>query len=356
MIVTGSQVRQGLNTWFVLPLRRTAIGLGCAGVATLFSACGQTQALITNQTIQGFVDQVVVPSYVSVAAGATQLEQALQTYQQAPTAANLEAARQAWRVARDRWEQTECFAFGPADSEGFDGAMDTWPIDRQGLKTAAAQPVEQREDSRKGFHAIEELLFAATEPTLSDRQHLVILATDLTKQAQGLVTRWQQASDQPAYRSVLLSAGSTDSAYPTLNAAGTEIVQGLVDSLSEVASEKIGGPLETQEPDRFESFVSRNTLSDLRNNWTGAWNVYRGQRSDGVAAGSLQQRLQQQHPVIAQQLDQQFATARQALWAIPEPIETNLASPRGKVAVLTAQTAIAAVSDTLERQVLPLVQ
>lgn len=350
-----AQITQGSKTDFAL-LRKIALGLGSAAAATLFAACGQTQALITSQTVQGFVDQVVVPSYASVAAGATQLEQALQRYQQSPTIANLEQARQAWRVARDRWEQTECFAFGPADSEGFDGAMDTWPIDRQGLQTAASQPVEQREDSRKGFHAIEELLFASAAPSASDRQHLLILAADFRKQAQGLADRWQQTGDQPAYRSVLLSAGSTDSAYPTLNAAGTEIVQGLIDSLAEVASEKMGGPLESGQPDRFESFVSRNTLADLRNNWTGAWNVYRGQRSNGVAVGSLQQRLQLQHPTIARQLDQQFETARQALWAIPAPIETNLATPTGKAAVLTAQTAIAAVSDTLERQVLPLVQ
>lgn len=337
-------------------MRRVALGLGSASLVALFSACGQSQALISNQTVQGFVDQVVIPSYVDVAEAATQLEQALQTYQQEPTTAHLEAAQQAWRVARDRWEQTECFAFGPADSEGFDGAMDTWPIDRQGLQTAATQPVEQREDSRKGFHAIEELLFSPTEPTVSDRQHLLILAADFTKQAQGLAARWQQAGEQPAYRSVLLSAGSPDSAYPTLNAAGTEIVQGLIDSLSEVASEKIGGPLEAQEPDRFESFASQNTLADLRNNWTGAWNVYRGQRTDGVAAGSLQQHLQQQHPAIAQQLDQQFETARQALWAIPEPIETQIKTPTGVAAIQAAQAAVATISDTLDRQVLPLVQ
>lgn len=337
-------------------LRRVALGLGGAGLVTIFSACGQSQALITSQTVQGFVDQVVIPSYVSVAEAATALEKALQIYQQEPTTAHLEAAQQAWRVARDRWEQTECFAFGPADSDGFDGAMDTWPIDRQGLQTAAMQPVEQREDSRKGFHAIEELLFAPTEPTARDRQHLLILAADFANQAQGLAARWQQDAEQPAYRSVLLSAGSADSAYPTLNAAGTEIVQGLVDSLAEVASEKMGGPLETQEPERFESFVSQNTLADLRNNWVGAWNVYRGQCTNGVAVGSLQQRLEQQHPAIARQLDQQFEVARRALWAIPEPIETQIKTPTGVAAIQTAQAAVAAISDTLDRQVLPLVQ
>ena len=63
----------------------------------------------------------------------------------------------------------------------------------------------------------------------------------------------------PAYRDVLATAGNPDNpAYPTLNAAAEEIVQGIIGCLAEVGEEKIGAPLASKDVGEFERLFSPN--------------------------------------------------------------------------------------------------
>ena len=92
--------------------------------------------------------------------------------------AAFEKACQAWLSAREPWEESEAFLFGPVDALGLDPNMDSWPLDQDAIvnhlksgnfndlnwgdgddddKIEAAQNI-------RGFHTLEFLLFKDGQP------------------------------------------------------------------------------------------------------------------------------------------------------------------------------------------------
>src|SRR5829696_4691201 len=63
-----------------------------------------------------YVDNVVVPTHTLLSQRLGALKTAISALKQAPTPANLEAARDAWKSARQPWEWSESFLFGPVSS------------------------------------------------------------------------------------------------------------------------------------------------------------------------------------------------------------------------------------------------
>lgn len=95
-----------------------------------------------------------------------------------PTAAsrtdeNFRKAANAWLLAREPWEKSEAFLFGPVDALGLDPNMDSWPLDQDAivnhLKSGNFSDLEwsDSDDDNKveaaqnirGFHTLEFLLF-----------------------------------------------------------------------------------------------------------------------------------------------------------------------------------------------------
>ena len=194
-------------------------------------------------------------------------------------------------MARVSWEKTETFAFGPAGSLGFDGAMDSWPVNRtdidnilSGDEPITVESVGQLQDTERGMHAIEYLLFGTDAKKVlanfSDREadFLVALGQDLNRSASALLASWQEGIEgQPAYKVVFASAGSPDNAiYPTTTAAAQELVTGIIDSLTEVGEEKLQAPFEAQNTQGLESRFSAQTINDLTSNLESAENGYLG--------------------------------------------------------------------------------
>src|SRR5438034_2274297 len=76
--------------------------------------------------IQAYVDSVIIPTYSQLERQLPALHAAIVELRAAPTDANLERARFAWRAARQPWEWGESFLFGPVSTLGFDPILDTW--------------------------------------------------------------------------------------------------------------------------------------------------------------------------------------------------------------------------------------
>lgn len=133
-------------------------------------------AAIVNQ----YVDVVVLPTYKSLKEATETLYNKVETFRKNPSDANFSAAAQAWLNAREPWETSEAFLFGPVADKGLDPNMDSWPLDQAGIvqilksgnysdldwsgdydeendKIAAAQGL-------RGFHTLEFLLFKDGEP------------------------------------------------------------------------------------------------------------------------------------------------------------------------------------------------
>jgi len=336
------------------------------------TSAASTSQFSDRQIVSDFADQVVIPTNQLFAQKAAQLSKAIDTFVQDSNEQTLTAARNAWRDARSPWEQSESFTFGPADSLGYDAALDSWPVNETDLTAVlqsndplTVETIQKRQDTEKGFHAIEFLLFGTeNNKKVSDfnqreLEYLQALGKDFSRVANELVASWTTGVEgQPAYREVLATAGeSNNSNYPTLPSGAAEIVQGTIDSLDEVANEKIGEPLAQKDTKLLESRFSFHTLEDLKSNVKGAENVYLGRFPDANTDGKgISNFIAQVNPDLDARIKSQFQTSMAALEKIPAPLETAMANPQAVPQIQAAQTAIDNLQQTMRQEVLPLVQ
>lgn len=131
---------------------------------------------IVNQ----FVDVVAVPTYADLKDKNNALLSAVQALQKNPTNSAFETACQAWLDARQPWESSEAFLFGPVAELGLDPNMDSWPLDAVGIANLlqsqqwsemewSGEYDEENEaieaaQSLRGFHTLEFLLFKDGKP------------------------------------------------------------------------------------------------------------------------------------------------------------------------------------------------
>jgi putative iron-regulated protein len=351
--------------------------VSCQGGTPSSTISPPTKEASTDQTVDqpqvlsNFANQVIIPTYQRFADQSKALSGAIAALAQNPTPQTLKTAQEAWVTARSSWEQSESFTFGPAGSLGYDGALDSWPIDETDLKKVldsrdqfTPEYVAKLPDTDKGFHAIEYLLFGKNKDKqgvqFDPRQleYLQALGNDFSRVAHALLASWQRGvAGQPAYREVIATAGdSNNTTYPTAQAGIEEIVNGMIDSLDEVAQEKIGKPLAKKDPTGLESRFSQNTLNDIEHNIQGAKNVYLGRfpAANTSSGANLSAYVAQLNPALDQKIKAQFQAAMTALEKIPAPLESAILDPQSTTAIRAAQEDISKLHGTLKQDVLPL--
>ena len=125
-----------------------------------------------------FVDAVVLPTYKDLQEKNKLLLDAVNQFRQNPSNDNFEKACNLWITAREPWEKSEGFLFGPVDTENLDPNMDSWPLDQNIivsiLKSGNFDKIEWDEDDDsadieaaqnvRGYHTLEYLLFKDGKP------------------------------------------------------------------------------------------------------------------------------------------------------------------------------------------------
>lgn len=122
-----------------------------------------------------YVDEVVLPTYYELMQKNAELDTAVKTFQVAPSNSAFEACCNAWLAAREPWESSEAFLFGPVADMGLDPNMDSWPLDQVGIVgilnsqnwNALSWTGDYDEESEdiegaqnlRGFHTLEYLIF-----------------------------------------------------------------------------------------------------------------------------------------------------------------------------------------------------
>ena len=126
--------------------------------------------------VHNYVDQVVLPTYADLVSKTTSLRQSIVELSQQPSSAAFKRAADLWIEAREPWETSEAFLFGPVADLGLDPNMDSWPLDVDAIKGVLESGKieelikwegEYDEDSEdieavqnvRGFHTLEFLLF-----------------------------------------------------------------------------------------------------------------------------------------------------------------------------------------------------
>ena len=253
-----------------------------------------------------YVNQVVYPTYKNLAASADVLYEQAVTMQQKHDAgtltdADVEAACEAFKAAREYWEKSEAFLYGAATDYNLDPHMDSWPLDQGQMADFLSNPtmvaglysddpiafVNQNNanfDTALGFHGLEFVLFrdgaprkAAVYDGIEDHPSfanvtvqcadelafLVAVAGDVRDNCYRLEVSWlglqADATHQARvaqlgvkthalddngyyYGADMLLAGTDGSSYASINAALVTLVgpSGCGNIANEVASQKIG--------------------------------------------------------------------------------------------------------------------
>lgn len=177
-------------------------------LGTLKGYIQRTGAVNTDKVLQPiletYVNDVVLPTYAQLVEKNAALYEAAKAFAANPDNDNFKAAADAWLAAREPWETSEAFLFGPVDALGLDPNMDSWPLDQTAIvnilnsgdydhlvwgdgddddAVEAAQTV-------RGFHTMEFLVFKNGKPRTTtdvaeDGEAANVVWTDTNRAAWG---------------------------------------------------------------------------------------------------------------------------------------------------------------------------
>ena len=145
-----------------------------------FVIANLSEDAVLDPIVTNYVDVVVLPTYADLKRENANLADAVAAFAESPSDAAFEKACQAWLDAREPWETSEAFLFGPVADKGLDPNMDSWPLDQDGivqlLNSGNYAEMEWSGDydeesdaiaaaqSLRGYHTLEFLLFRNGEP------------------------------------------------------------------------------------------------------------------------------------------------------------------------------------------------
>lgn len=131
-----------------------------------------------DAVVDNYVDAVVLPTYKDLMEKNGNLYNKVVALATTPTNEAFEAACNAWLAAREPWEKSEAFLFGPVDALGLDPNMDSWPLDQDAIvqiltsgnfddldwSDEDGDEAIEAAQSVRGFHTLEYLLFKDGNP------------------------------------------------------------------------------------------------------------------------------------------------------------------------------------------------
>lgn len=260
------------------------------------------------EILANYVDEVVIPTYSSLADAAAALAADCEDLS---TQAKVAQACEDWKAARQYWELSEAFLFGAAADYNIDPHIDSWPLDLTQLAAVLeAGDIEERIEAGTagygllGFHAVEYVIFkegstgdetdrvkAVEDITEAEATFAAAVAADMRDQCYRLEAAWAglenvstekqealaEAELEPSlnYGELLKNAGLTgNTKYKTQAAAFEEILVGASDIANEVGNTKISDPMNSHQWSDVESPHSWNSVTDFVDNILSVRNAY----------------------------------------------------------------------------------
>lgn len=333
----------------------------------------------TVQQVVAHYADLVHAGYEDSYQRAVALQSVLQTLTDRPSAASLEAAKNAWKRARIPYGQTEAFRFygGPIDdADGPEGQLNAWPLDESYIDYVQGNPCagiindpdalitqehllalnEQggEENVSLGYHAIEFLLWgqdlSADGPgarPVSDYveaprrvRYLHTAAAQLVDDLQALVQDWAP-SQNGNFRSAFLSQKPNEALRQIMVGIGTL-------SRSELAGERMAVALESRDQEDEHSCFSDNTHVDIIRNAQGIQNVIEGRymRSNGavLAGPGILALLRDGRKA---ELHRKVRNAMAAVHTIQPPFDREIVTPTGRQRVQAVIHALRAQAEVI---------
>ena len=339
--------------------------------------------------INQYVDAVVIPTYNDLKAKNSALYQAVVAFGDAPSNANFKAVCDAWLAAREPWEQSEAFLFGPVADYGLDPNMDSWPLDQEAIVNMLTSQQwnemewtgDYNEDDEaiaaaqnvRGFHTLEFLAFRDGQArTLTDTAADGEAANAVYNE--GNAVAWAQYMRNTAQLLVddvtLLCDAWNDSYASTFKTHSggdftsglsciEQLIDGCVDIAGEVGDAKIGEPYNlyvsgktTEALYAVESWYSWHSRDDYTNNIYSIRNAYYGSRDGKINANSLSTLVAKYNATLDTDVKNAIDAAAKAIQAIPQPFRNNINSKEATAAM----DACANLGSILENELKPFLQ
>ena len=332
-----------------------------------------------------YIEKTVVPTYKGMADAAITLADdvaaILAESKANPSSDNtalVEKAGNSWTLSRKYWEQSEAFLYGPADYEGIDPHIDSWPFDETGFNSIISDAtqmekyknaletnatLDEEEYGVLGYHSLEFVLFTNGKAhkvgdfTTDQWTFMTVVANDLRNQAVLLEACWAGVNNISADKKALLtSAKLIDAAnkYPanggfgsymtapgegrqfvTYEGAAAQLIEGCFDIADEVGNIKIGTACNAaadniEDRNYIESPYSLHSIIDFEDNIHSIEHAYFGSESGDV---SLHDYIAKQNKDVDAEMRTAVDNAIAAIRAIPEPFYENAQSAAAKEAV-----------------------
>lgn len=325
--------------------RRLAERAAVAAVATLAITCAPVPLGDgpRKTAVRQIATSIVMPTLDQIAARAGEMRAAIEQLTNTPSPESLASAQQAWRVARIPWKELEALNIGPARDLRLAVAIDQVPVEpaKIDLELAGTGPltdsyVETLGANRKGFHAIEYLLFrgaddatvlaSLTADPLAYRRRdlLVALAGNLARKTTELRDAW--APEGANYLGRLVEPGTSTSAFPTIQSVIDALVNESVFLTELVADARLGKALGigsggVPQPDIEESGPSDNSIADMAAALRGVRNAY----------SEIGRLVAAQSPATDRAVREALDEAIRSVEAIPRPYRTAVMDQRPEV-------------------------
>ena len=339
--------------------------------------------------INQYVDKVVLPTYNDLKTKNSALYQAVVAFGDAPSNANFQAICDAWLAAREPWESSEAFLFGPVADYGLDPNMDSWPLDQEAIVNMLTSQQwndmkwtgDYNEDDEaiaaaqnvRGFHTLEFLAFRDGKArTLNDAATDGEAANAVYNESNA--TAWAQYMRNTAQLlvdDVTLLCDAWNNGYATTfkNHNGgdftsglsciEQLIDGCIDIAGEVGDAKIGDPYDLYVSGKtnealyaVESWYSWHSRDDYTNNIYSIRNAYYGSLDGSINTNSLSKLVAKYNPTLDTDVKNAIDAAAKAIQAIPQPFRNNINSKEAAAAM----DACAELSDILENELKPFLQ
>jgi putative iron-regulated protein len=358
-----------LPLFFLCLLASCQSSIPLAGNSDTSISQGTTKTSATvelSQVISHYAENIYL-NYQDTYTTAQTLQKSVEKLVAEPSQANLENAKTAWLNARKFYALGEGFRFyqGPIDSEsGPEPWLNSWPLDEGFIDSIEGEPLSGiinnpqkypeisnallRELNQKGgdknistgYHAIEFLLWGqdlsegpgAGQRSFTDYvpaqnaqatrrgQYLLAVTNMVVEDFQKLVQAWQP-NQSDNYRTQFLQSAPDQALAKILRGIGTL-------SASELASERLGTPLDIGEREEEHSCFSDNTDEDIRYNvqsivniLTGSYTRSNGSQNDGPGILALLSAASEQE---SQNLQTSIAQAKALAAEIQAPFDQEL--------------------------------
>ena len=336
--------------------------------------------------INQYVDNVVLPTYSDLKAKNSALYQAVVDFGDNPSNANFKAICDAWLTAREPWESSEAFLFGPVADLGLDPNMDSWPLDQEAIvKMLESQQWNEMEwtgdydedddaiaaaQNVRGFHTLEFLAFRDGQArTLTDQAvdgeaaNAVYNASNANAWAQYMRNTAQLLVDDVTTLVDAWNNGYADKFkkhdggdFTSGLSCIEQLIDGCIDIAGEVGQAKIGDPYDLYQSGKtnealyaVESWYSWHSRDDYTNNIYSIRNAYYGSRDGKINANSLSKLVAKYDAQLDADVKEAIEEAADAIQAIPQPFRNNINSKEAKAAM----DACAELSDILENELKP---